>query len=131
MSSIRIYIIVSVFFIQGCAFVPKEFEESKVVGSCKLESKKYTLDLEMADCLSAGGDGAALCLLGSVVTGSVTFVVSGTIVVVANTVHWLERKYKCSDDEIEKGRKEFLDQMNEINKNDESEEGDVRVINDR
>lgn len=40
-----------------------------------------------------------------------TFVVSGSIMVVGNFVHWLEVKGRCDDDYIDREKREFIDSL--------------------
>ncbi len=82
---------------QACAFYPKaKYHEDNA--RCDLMFKKLTMEVTHSriEC-HGGGDTAAACIIlaGAVAGGSV--VVSGSIVLVGNTLHWLEKQGKCDD----------------------------------
>ena len=61
---------------------------------CQLVTKKWSLESKKADILGRV-DGEILVAIGAVAVGSL--VVSGSVVVVGNTIHWLEQQGSCND----------------------------------
>ena len=63
---------------------------------CQLVTKELALEkVDTSGCYS--GDEC----IGAAIMGITSTVVSGTIVVVGNTVHWLEKKGRCSDEGVQ------------------------------
>ena len=57
-------------------------------------TKKWSLEFKKTD-ISGRVDGEILVAIGAVAVGSL--VVSGSVVVVGNTIHWLEQQGFCDD----------------------------------
>ena len=78
----------------GCAVYPKTVYDPDDQ-RCDLSSRKMRLEgaTFQTQC-TAGGAG---CILGGVFIVAASTLVSGSIVVVGNTVHWLEKQGKCDD----------------------------------
>ena len=99
----RTIILFATIFVASCVAVPK----SKIVshGTCKLNTPKWTLEYQenrlLDHCSSTNDEAACLTTLG-VVVPVLSTVVSGSIVLVGNTVHWLEYQGNCSREEISK-----------------------------
>jgi len=70
---------------------------------CNLVTKQRELhyDSDLTNSLGKGGDPRAMLpiLVGS---APVSFIVSGSIVMVGNAVHWIEKTGKCSDKDVQK-----------------------------
>ncbi len=81
----------------SCAFIPKESEDQEYREACNMQTKRLTLSVEAIDgrpCDSSIDANACLMIWGVIVpVGS--FVVSGSIVFVGNTLHWLEYQGTC------------------------------------
>ena len=83
--------------LQGCVAYPKETFR-RDYERCDLISREYHLSMNRSGLQLLDGAGdlfQALVLAGIVV--SVTTVVSGSLVVVGNTVHFLEKQGSCDD----------------------------------
>ncbi|TBR42511.1 hypothetical protein CBF23_007330 [Marinomonas agarivorans] len=95
----------------GCAVVPQYAEEAPVVASCDLYTKE--LELNVIDGTNAfsncSGDGceAALVLAAGVFVSSA--VVSGSIYLVGNTLHWLEKETRCSEEDVQQESAQYDD----------------------
>jgi hypothetical protein len=65
---------------------------------CDLYFKKLTLDMtdSQIQCHGSSKSAAACIVLAGVIAGG-TAVVSGSIVLMGNTLHWLEKQGKCED----------------------------------
>lgn len=87
-----------VVLLSGCAFSPKVSEEQPLYASCPTITKQLTLELEPYDGRICGsGFSIEECLMGVVLLPTVTFVVSGSAVLVGNTLHWLEYETRCAE----------------------------------
>ena len=76
----------------ACLFVP----ETKAIknNDCQLVTKKWSLEFKKTD-ISGRVNGEILVAIGAVAVGSL--VVSGSVVVVGNSIHWLEQQGFCDD----------------------------------
>jgi hypothetical protein len=79
----------------GCVFYPARvayYDEQ-----CQVRSHKLRLEAEVISNLNdCDGEKAEACLVVIAAIGSVTAVVSGSIVIVGNTLYWLERRGACA-----------------------------------
>lgn len=105
---------ITLFSLTGCAVVPK-YAEQDVPQSCDLYTKKLDLEVEILGKkglkpLSNCSGEACIGILGvsaGIFAGSA--VVSGSIYLVGNTLHWLEKKSRCSDEEASAQSKYYED----------------------
>jgi len=87
------------FFLSSCAMVPK-FSENQTIPSCDLVTKKMELDLIVIDddmCSGEEADVTIACLVTAGFIMGATTIISGSIVLAGNTVHWLEKQGTCDD----------------------------------
>ncbi len=98
-----ILINLSFLFIQSCVYLPEAIEEPNI--DCKLYTKEFVLnydnrftktliDVNIDNC---SGDTCKGILIAATAIPITTFIVSGSIVVVGNTIHWLEKEGKCDE----------------------------------
>ena len=80
-----------IFFVSGCFYVPK-IEENKNE-NCDLITKKMTIE-NRGEFPQGCNDECLLIALG---VTSTSYIVSGTITVVGNTIHWIEKQGRCED----------------------------------
>ena len=78
-------------FVSGCFYVPKN-EENKNE-NCELITKKMTIE-NRGEFPQGCNDECLLIALGLT---STSYIVSGTITVVGNTIHWIEKQGRCED----------------------------------
>ena len=97
------------FLIQSCIVIPKTVPEEDQ--ECLLVTKSMTIDYytspdmidgavdEMVNAVTSDcHEPECLILLAPLITISVgSFIVSGSIVVVGNTIHWIEEQGRCDD----------------------------------
>ena len=83
--------------LQGCVAYPKETFRNDYK-RCDLVSREYHLAMNRAGLklLEGAGDPFQVLVLAGIVA-SVTIVVSGSVVIVGNTVHFLEKQGSCDD----------------------------------
>jgi len=90
---------VILYFLSSCAVVPK-FTADADNSRCNLATKKMSLEVVGAkggNCASGGGKGAAVVCLTTAGIFAITGIISGSIVIAGNTVHWIEKQGKCED----------------------------------
>jgi hypothetical protein len=100
---LRAYVFVAacVLKLSACAFVPEKIADDADQNTCRISTPEWKLTFgeihDVTVCQSSGKD-AAYCLLtiGLVIPAG-SLVVSGSIVIVGNTLHWLEYQGKCND----------------------------------
>src|SRR6185436_17062241 len=80
--------------LSGCIVYPKKVTEYD--HDCRITRQHLTLEYEYlwGDC-PAGDEEACLAII--VGTGAVSTVVSGSIVIVGNTLYWLEEQGRCEE----------------------------------
>lgn len=85
------------FVLTSCAFTPTASEHQPYYVDCGLLTKKLTLkstELNSVDnCNDDDKFGQCLVKMGLIVP--VSYIVSGSIVLVGNTIHWSEYKLSC------------------------------------
>ena len=84
--------------LQGCIVVPQTVPQSTIAydEECKVLAKQWTL--KSVEIGRFGGCSQRDCiylLMGMGIVAASSLVVSGSIVVIGNTVHWLEKQGKC------------------------------------
>ena len=80
-----------IFFVSGCFYVPK-IEENKNE-NCDLITKKMSIETRGEFPQGCNDE----CLLIALGVTSTSYIVSGTITVVGNTIHWIEKQGRCED----------------------------------
>jgi hypothetical protein len=88
------------FCLTSCVFLPETSENQQYYNECEMATKKLTLKADVSKKYSMCGgkdlkDEPLICLLASGVVASASIVVSGSIVLIGNTIHWLEYKASC------------------------------------
>jgi len=107
-------------YICSCTVVPRVDFADPDNDRCKLTTRKRTLEVsggEYAGCLVVSQDSVDACWVPLLYT-SATALVSGSIVLVGNTVHWLEKQGKCDDgllhDFIQSHNEPLLEQNGQV-----------------
>jgi hypothetical protein len=101
--------------LSACVYVPV-VDEPDASASCKTYTKTMSLNtIEMqGNIVQPGcntGDCAATLLAAVVVVSAGSAIISGSIVVTGNTLHWLEYQGTCSDGYLGKAKQLFLDSI--------------------
>ncbi len=92
------FLLMMLIVIQGCAVYPK-VNKSVDYKRCNLLSRSYTLNVTDKPVLNPQSNNGGI--VGELVVAGVflgaTAVVSGSLVIVGNTVHFLEKQGRCED----------------------------------
>ena len=100
--------------LSACVYVPVVDENEAASSSCKTYTKSMSLEtVELQGNIAAGGcsnnrDCAVEALAGVVVVTAGSAIISGSIVITGNTLHWLEYQGTCSDGYLSKTKQLFL-----------------------
>jgi hypothetical protein len=84
----------------SCAFLPETSENQEYYSKCKMSTKKLVLkadiDKKYSVCdASELKDTPLVCLVANGIVSSASIIISGSIVVLGNSIHWLEYKAGC------------------------------------
>ena len=104
----KLYIVILSFICGSCLVLPKT--ETTSVRNCELVTKKWTLEIhnigvnnECRGCgdivrgiLECGGEVEECVAMAAMVSVGWT-VIAGSVVVVGNTIHWLEKQGSCDE----------------------------------
>jgi hypothetical protein len=93
-------IFILLFCVSSCVFLPKTSAEQKYYNQCEMATKKLTLNADISKKYSMCGgqdlkEEPLICLVASGVVGAASLVVSGSIVIIGNSIHWIEYKTSC------------------------------------
>ncbi len=97
----RLTLILLPMVVSGCAFAPRNAVEQPYANQCNMSSKMMTLDQPRATvalgCKKTMNQAELMsCLLvAGVIVPAGSFIVSGSIVLINNTFHWLEYQARC------------------------------------
>lgn len=82
----------------SCVFVPKVSDKQEYAEECEMLTRNLTLSAEAmhidTDC-GNGADPAACLIAFGVIIPAGSFIVSGSIVLIGNTLHWIEYQGTC------------------------------------
>lgn len=111
---ISITIILISTMLSGCFFYPKAAREP--YNQCKLVTRKLTLGMKTARGFNISSSSAKPeALLGALGVGvaasTATLIVSGSIVILGNTVHWLEQEGSCPKGRIRRAAEGLVDSV--------------------
>ena len=103
----------------ACVYVPVVDEHSADSSNCKTFTKSMSLNaIEMQGNIAPEcrtGECAATALAAVVVVSAGSALISGSIVLTGNTIHWLEYQGTCSDGYLNKTKQLFLDSLSKLN----------------
>ncbi len=103
-------VIFILLFMSSCAVVPVTRPHSVRDSACGLSTHEWNLDLVKMGGYSANCDSPECVVsvgLVAVATIGITAIVSGSIVIVGNAVHWIEQQGSCDADKLEQGVEEI------------------------
>lgn len=113
----------------ACAFVPKVEHSQTYAKNCEMYTKEFTLDAISLGGLDCGGNTSCVAVAGLIPI--TTFLVSGSIVLVGNTVHWLEYQGSCDEGLVQSGINKLLpEDENKAKSQAELEEKPLILLHD-
>lgn len=93
-----------ILFLPSCTFIPKIVDDPDN-SRCNLSTSKRVLDVTaegsdefLHECADSDSHAASGCLVFATLYSTASAIISGTIVAIGNTIHWLEKQVKCSDE---------------------------------
>ncbi len=92
--------------LSSCAFVPSRKPILIEEEGCQMLTRE--LELETVQITQDGSCSGNSCAVFIVIPAS-TFIVSGSIVAIGNTLHWLERNGTCKDGLIKRNLNDFFE----------------------
>lgn len=101
----------------ACAFVPKTDSHQPYANKCDMVTKRLTLDKptsnQTINCQKDmhGGDFVSCLVIAGVIIPAGSLVISGSIVLVNNTIHWLEYQGSCDKRQLTKNTQAFKQQI--------------------
>jgi len=98
------------FTLSGCV-VPVVDKDAAISSSCKTTSKSMSLQIADGNTFMRGCHDQ-VCLTAALTVFAGSAIISGSIVLTANTVHWLEYQGTCSDGYLNVAKQRFLDSVN-------------------
>ena len=93
-----VILFIILYFLSSCAVVPKVSQDPDNE-RCKLSTNKMELDIiGSTNCTKTGDPKEVVgCLALAAGAMTVTGIISGSIVLSGNTIHWIEKQGKCED----------------------------------
>ena len=93
--------------LSGCVFAPKVADEQPYANHCEMNTKKLVLDspkqMAAVGChqTAHGAEFISCLIVAGVIVPAGSFVISGSMVLVNNTLHWMEYHGSCDKDQVE------------------------------
>jgi hypothetical protein len=110
MRTLKISLLISLALtLSACIVVPKIDQEEANQSACKTYTRSMKLDVVV---MNPGGCSDEYCLAAYVAVFAGSAIISGSIVLTGNTVHWLEYQGTCSDSYLNTTKQRFLDSIN-------------------
>jgi hypothetical protein len=102
--------------LSACIYVPVVDENEAASASCKTYTKSMNLEsMELQGNIAQHGCRTSDCVAGAlaavVVVTAGSAIISGSIVLTGNTIHWLEYQGTCSDGYLGRVKRLFLDSI--------------------
>jgi hypothetical protein len=98
------------FVLAACVYFPVSNHDAKSA-ACKTFTNSMSLDAYEIKGFNCGGSDARDCLAAIAIIPAGSFVISGSIVVSNNTIHWLEYQGTCSDGYLNNAKNMFLNSI--------------------
>jgi hypothetical protein len=97
--------------LSACIVVPTIDKNAAQQTNCQTFTKRMTLQSVNLGSASCGGSNAGECLAAYLAVGAGSAIVSGSIVLTGNTIHWLEYQGRCGDGYLHIAKQQFLDSL--------------------
>lgn len=112
--------LVSALLMTACAFVPAVKSPETSQSACSFYTPEWTLSVQQIDeesfCRGARDDLDACLLTAGVIIPVGSLLVSGSVVLVGNTLHWLEYQGTCEDSEVRQKLRSLRDAPPELSR---------------
>lgn len=95
--------------LSGCIFTPVANQHQPYSNNCDLKTQKLTISeakqQHIVNCkiMSNENDLLGCILLEGILLPATSFIVSGSIVLINNSIHWIEYKGKCDNKNKQEG----------------------------
>jgi hypothetical protein len=112
----RAVLLAIISVLSACIYVPVVDEHEAASASCKTYTKSMTLEAiqlqgNIVQPACGTGDCAAAALASVIAVTAGSAIISGSIVLTGNTIHWLEYQGTCSDGYLGRAKRLFLDSI--------------------
>jgi hypothetical protein len=96
--------------LSACVYVPTVKERDAAEAECKTLTQSMSMDaIEVGSHADCHGEDCTAMLAGIVIVSTGSAIISGSIVLTGNTIHWLEYQGTCSDGYLGKTKRLFLE----------------------
>jgi len=103
--------LVVVSLLSACDYVTVAKPQLHSDDNCKMYTKE--LELKEEELIPGGGACQGPACAAAAIIPAATFVISGTVVLVGNTLHWMEKHGTCLDSKVEQDVKSYQDWANQ------------------
>ena len=108
-------VLLVISLISSCTFVPKVSDNQENLFECSMFTRKLTLSATKYEDGMCDDVNLETCLLGmAIVVPAGSLVVSGSLVLIGNTLHWLEYQGTCNNGFIIKNYEKFKTELQKI-----------------
>jgi len=90
-------LLLTIFLFASCAFIPEVTDELEYAQECDMVTKKLELTAKDMGKVLDHCDDPEVCLTLGLGVPIGSFVFSGSVVVIGNTLHWLEYQTTCDE----------------------------------
>ncbi len=100
--------------LSGCIVTPKVDVASGEDATCNTVTKHMALKaiyMRQTGCAGSSVEGIALCFAAYAAIGAGSTLVSGSIVLTNNTLHWLEYQGRCSESNLKIEKQKLLESL--------------------
>ena len=104
-----IWLLAGIALLSGCIVTPRTVHDSDH-GDCRLVTRKWELETSM---VGAGACTNEACVAALLALPVVSGAISGSIVIVGNTLHWLEAQGRCSTLALNQAERDIADSKSE------------------
>jgi hypothetical protein len=111
MEILKIFSTLSLAFALSACVVPIVKEDDAAASNCKTTTKSMSLQMADGNVFIQGCSNEA-CITAALAVFAGSAIISGSIVLTANTVHWLEYQGTCSDGYLNIAKQRFLESEN-------------------
>lgn len=97
----------AIALLSACAYVPAAKPQAESYGDCQMYTKE--LELKEEELVAGGGACQGPACVAVAIVPAASFVISGTVVLIGNTLHWMEKHGTCRDREVKQDVEDYQD----------------------